>query len=245
MFKKHISNDGKEMKTAWQNCSLFSIGLSRWLSGKEFECQTGDTGSICGLGGSPGKEMQPIPVFLSGKSHEQRSLVGYSSWSHKRVGHNLATKQTIFSIKMSSLGLMDECNWFIKRKVTKEEKFVFHEYKNKAKSLICKHLLQINNKKSTKPHKAIPQERFKWRTHMLFRNTHVHMRHMLASIYIQWGLSWLSFKSMGLCVRQYGVDKINYSSCEDICAIEILATPLVSQMEKSHPRATEKSSCQR
>ena len=43
---------------------------------------------------------------------------------------------------------------------------------------------------------------------------------------------------MGLCVRQYGVDK-------DICAIEILATPLVSQMEKSHPRATEKSSCQR
>ena len=125
-----------------------------------------------------------------------------------------------------------------KEKWQNEEKFVFHEYKNKAKSLICKHILQINNKKSTKPHKAIPQERFKWRTHMLFRNTHVHMRHILASIYIQWGLSWLSFKSMGLCVRQYGVDK-------DICAIEILATPLVSQMEKSHPRATEKSSCQR
>ena len=26
---------------------------------------------------------QPTPVFLSGKSHEQRSLVGYSPWGHK------------------------------------------------------------------------------------------------------------------------------------------------------------------
>ena len=33
------------------------MGLPRWLSGKEFECQTGDTGLIRRLGGSPGKEM--------------------------------------------------------------------------------------------------------------------------------------------------------------------------------------------
>ena len=33
------------------------------------------------------------PVFLPGKSHEQRSLVGYSPWDCKRVSHNLATKQ--------------------------------------------------------------------------------------------------------------------------------------------------------
>ena len=38
------------------------------------------------------RKWQPTPVFLPGKSHEQRSLVGYSSWNHKRVGHNLATK---------------------------------------------------------------------------------------------------------------------------------------------------------
>ena len=125
-------------------------------------------------------------------------------------------------------------------------KNLFHKYKNKAKSLTCKHLLQINNKKSPNPHKAIPQKRFKWRTHMLSRTTHEapHTRHMLASMYIQRGLSWLSVKSMGLCVRQYGVGKISYSSYEDVCAVEILATPLVSQTEKSHPRATEKSSCQ-
>ena len=30
-----------------------------------------------------GVEKQPIPVFLPGESHRQRSLVGYSSWSYK------------------------------------------------------------------------------------------------------------------------------------------------------------------
>ena len=35
------------------------------------------------------------PVFLPGKSHGQRSLVGYSPWGHKRAGHNLATKDPL------------------------------------------------------------------------------------------------------------------------------------------------------
>ena len=38
------------------------------------------------------RKWQPPPVFLPGKTHEERSLVGYSSWGHKRVGHDLATK---------------------------------------------------------------------------------------------------------------------------------------------------------
>ena len=29
--------------------------------------------------------MQPTPVFLSGESHGQRSLVGYSPWGHKEL----------------------------------------------------------------------------------------------------------------------------------------------------------------
>ena len=37
------------------------------------------TGSIPESGRSP----QLSPVFLSGESHEWRSLVGYSSWGHK------------------------------------------------------------------------------------------------------------------------------------------------------------------
>ena len=39
------------------------------------------------------KKWQPTPVFLPGNSHGQRSLVGYSPWGRKRVGHHLATKQ--------------------------------------------------------------------------------------------------------------------------------------------------------
>ena len=38
------------------------------------------------------KEMQPTPVFLPGKSHGQRSLVGYSPYGCERVRHDLATK---------------------------------------------------------------------------------------------------------------------------------------------------------
>ena len=35
----------------------------------------------------------PISVFLPGKSHGQRSLVGYSQRGHKGVGEGLVTKQ--------------------------------------------------------------------------------------------------------------------------------------------------------
>ena len=40
------------------------------------------------------RKWQPTPVFLPGKSHRQRSLVGYSSWD-PRVRHDLATKPSI------------------------------------------------------------------------------------------------------------------------------------------------------
>ena len=39
------------------------------------------------------RKWQPTPVFLSGKSHGQRSLAVYSPWGRKRVGHDLETKQ--------------------------------------------------------------------------------------------------------------------------------------------------------
>ena len=41
------------------------------------------------------RKWQPSPVFLPGKSHGQRSLVGYSLWDHKesdtteQVTHNI------------------------------------------------------------------------------------------------------------------------------------------------------------
>ena len=41
--------------------------------------ETGDAGSIPGWGKIPWRrKWQPTPVFLPGKSHGQRSLVGYT-----------------------------------------------------------------------------------------------------------------------------------------------------------------------
>ena len=37
------------------------------------------------------RKWQPTPVILPEKSHGQRSLVGYSPWSHERVRHDSAT----------------------------------------------------------------------------------------------------------------------------------------------------------
>ena len=39
------------------------------------------------------RKQQLTPIFLPGKSHGQRSLVGYRTWGCKRAGHNLVTKQ--------------------------------------------------------------------------------------------------------------------------------------------------------
>ena len=47
---------------------------------------TRDVGLIPGLGTSPGVgNGKPTSVFLPGKFHEQRSLVGYSPWGHKEL----------------------------------------------------------------------------------------------------------------------------------------------------------------
>ena len=56
--------------------------------GKESSCNAGDKGSILGSGRSPGilampRKWQPNPVFLPGKFHGQRSLVGYCPWGCK------------------------------------------------------------------------------------------------------------------------------------------------------------------
>ena len=45
----------------------------------------GDMDSIPDRGGPLEKEMATTPVFLPGKSHGQRSLVGYSPWGHKEL----------------------------------------------------------------------------------------------------------------------------------------------------------------
>ena len=59
-------------------------GFSWWLSGNEFTCNAGDTGSILGLEGTPELGNGSL-VFLPGKSHGQRKLAGYSPWGCKEL----------------------------------------------------------------------------------------------------------------------------------------------------------------
>ena len=68
-------------------------GFPWWLSGKASACNSGDTGNI-----KPDptfapwvskifwrRKWQSTPVFLLGKSHRQRGLMGYSLWGHKQL----------------------------------------------------------------------------------------------------------------------------------------------------------------
>ena len=69
-------------------------GLSWWLSGRESACQCRRCRFNLWVGKIPWKrKWQPTPVFLSGEFHGQKSLVGYNPGGHKRVGHDLVTKQ--------------------------------------------------------------------------------------------------------------------------------------------------------
>ena len=70
------------------------LGFPWWLSSEESACQCRRGGFNTRIRKIPWRRTwQCTPVFLSGKSHGQRSLMIYSAWDHKRVRHNVATKQ--------------------------------------------------------------------------------------------------------------------------------------------------------
>ena len=48
---------------------------------------------LLGLEDSLEKGIAPTPIFLPGELFGQKSLAGYSPWCHRRVEHNLVTKQ--------------------------------------------------------------------------------------------------------------------------------------------------------
>ena len=81
--------------TAQLMLSLFNGSV-----GKESACSAGDTGDMVCIPRSRkapgGGKLQLTPVFLPGKSHGQRSLVGYSPWG-RRVRHDWATSLSFFS----------------------------------------------------------------------------------------------------------------------------------------------------
>ena len=63
------------------------LGFPGGSDGKESTCNTGDPVRSLDREDPWRREWQPIPVFLPGESHGQRSLVGYSL-GRQRVGHD-------------------------------------------------------------------------------------------------------------------------------------------------------------
>ena len=68
----------------WYLYHILQVFVPKWLRDREYACQC----RRCGFDPTDGKipwrrEWLPTLVFLPGKSHGQRSLVGYSSWGCK------------------------------------------------------------------------------------------------------------------------------------------------------------------
>ena len=60
------------------------MGFPGGSDSKESTCNSGDLGSIPGLGRSPGgMHGNLLQYSCLENSHGQKSLVGYSSWGHK------------------------------------------------------------------------------------------------------------------------------------------------------------------
>ena len=76
--------------------AIYRYGLPQWFGGKESASNAGNEGFDPWVGTIllRGK-WKPTSVFLSGKSHQQRSLAGYNPWGCRRVRHDLMSKQQI------------------------------------------------------------------------------------------------------------------------------------------------------
>ena len=78
-----------ETNQDWTELSIrYYEGFPGGVSGEEPTCQCRRS-KTCGFGPCVGKipwrrAWQLTPVFLPGKSHWQRTLVGYSPWSHTK-----------------------------------------------------------------------------------------------------------------------------------------------------------------
>ena len=83
-----------------------ALRIPRWLSGKEPTCRC-KRYRRCGFDPWIGKiswrrKWQPNAIFLPGKSHGQRNLVGYSPWGHKELD-TAGTEHKLHSLMLYGL----------------------------------------------------------------------------------------------------------------------------------------------
>ena len=95
----------------WQTDSLSvcnpgsSLWVSLWLRRERIRLQCKRPGFDPSVGKIPQRqEWLPTPVFLPGESHGQRSLTGYTPWSHKE----LDTTERIMNASLLNLPLLWE-----------------------------------------------------------------------------------------------------------------------------------------
>ena len=75
------------------------LRLPWWLNGKESASNAETRILPLGREDPLEKEMATLSSILGCPSHGQRSLVGYSPWSRKKVRHDLATKTTTMVLR--------------------------------------------------------------------------------------------------------------------------------------------------
>ena len=94
-----------------------NIGNCIGSDGKESACNEGDLGSISGLGRSPGgRHGKPLQYSCLENPHGQKSLEGYSPWSHKEsdmteqlgTAQHMASPLTMAVLLLCAHSLLDQ-----------------------------------------------------------------------------------------------------------------------------------------
>ena len=84
VFCAHQSGISRSKCIKILRLAILSTGLPWWLTSKESACSVGGLGSVPGLGRSPaGGHGNPLQYSFLENPRGQRSLAGYSRWSHK------------------------------------------------------------------------------------------------------------------------------------------------------------------
>ena len=93
----------------WSDLAAATIFHWGFLGGsvvKNLPASTRDVGSIPGSGRTFGEgNGNPLQYSCLGNPMDRGAWRGYSPWSHKRVGHDIATKQSRYSIVCAQHGL--------------------------------------------------------------------------------------------------------------------------------------------
>ena len=94
-LKIHIHPESQNVTLFGNRVSVDGMGFPRGWVVKNPPANAGDSGSILGLGKSPGGgNGNPLQYSCLENPMGRGSLVGYSPWGHKRVGHALAIEHS-------------------------------------------------------------------------------------------------------------------------------------------------------